>query len=187
MAEKNSKEEKIEREYTIPLFKEWIKAARYKKANKAVRALKEFIVRHMKIRDKDLNKVKLDRYLNEYIWDRGIRHPPHKVKVKAIKEGDIVRVELVEYPERLKFKKQREEKFEEKSKAGKEKKKKEKSAEEKTSEEIEREKEEKEKKTSVVEEGLKLEKEAAKRVKQEAGFEKQKKQPKHQFRQALEK
>src|SRR3989344_4969514 len=99
------KSTKIEREYTISL-KEKVRAVpRYKKTNKAVRTIKEFLARHMKVYDRDLNKIKIDKYLNEYLWFRGIRNPPHKVKIKATREGEIVRVELLEFPEKLKFKK----------------------------------------------------------------------------------
>ena len=43
------------------------------------------------------------------IWSRGIKNPPHKIKVKAVMEGGIVKVELADYPEKLKYKKLREE------------------------------------------------------------------------------
>ena len=112
MTEKTST--KLEREYIIPLREKWIRVPRYKRANKAIRIIKEFLVRHMKIRDRDLNKVKVDRFLNEVIWARGIKHPPFKIKVKAIKEGEIVKAELVEIPEKIKNKKLREEKREKK-------------------------------------------------------------------------
>ena len=110
MAEKKV-ENKIEREYVIPLRKEWMKVPRYRKTNKAVKAVKEFLARHMKIRDKDLNKIKVDKYLNEFLWARGVKNPPSKVKVKATKENDVVKAELVEMPAKLKFKKLREEKL----------------------------------------------------------------------------
>ena len=100
---------KIEREYVIPLRHKWKIVPRYKRANKAVRTVKEFLVRHMKIRDKDLRKIKIDRYLNEELWFRGIRKPPAKIKVKAVRDGEIVKVELAELPEKLKFKKLKEE------------------------------------------------------------------------------
>jgi len=105
------KENKISREYTIPLRKKTILVPRYKKANRAVKAIKEFLVRHMKVRDRDLSKVKLEKYINEYIWYRGIKKPPAKVKVKAEKDPStgIVHVELVNIPEKLKYKKQKEE------------------------------------------------------------------------------
>ena len=85
---------KIEREYIINIRREVGKAPIYKRAKKAIRAVKEFLVRHMKVRDRDLRKVKLDRYLNEYLWARGIRNPQTRIKVKVVKEGDIVRAEL---------------------------------------------------------------------------------------------
>jgi large subunit ribosomal protein L31e len=81
MAKETKPTEKIEREYTIPLRHRWKIVPTYKRANKAVKAIKEFLVRHMKIRDRDLDKIKVDKYLNEAIWARGIKHPPSKIKV----------------------------------------------------------------------------------------------------------
>ncbi|MEN7982401.1 MAG: 50S ribosomal protein L31e [Nanoarchaeota archaeon] len=189
MAEKKeTKKEKIEREYIIPLREKCRPVPRYKKTNKAVKSVKEFLARHMKIRDRDLNKIKLDIHLNEFLWARGIKNPPHKVKVKAVKEGDIVNVELVDYTDKLKFKKLRLEKREEKAQTGKkpiikkeeempkeaesseEGKKKEdevtkepeKEGEEKTEEE---KKVEEEKKSAVVEEGEEIKKEESKYLK----------------------
>ena len=112
MAEKKETKN-IEREYVIPLRKQVKKVPRYKKANKAVKTIKEFLVRHMQVRDRDLNKVKIDRHLNEMVWFRGIKRPPAKVKVKAVKDDKgIVRVESIQLMEGLKFKKTREEKRE---------------------------------------------------------------------------
>lgn len=122
MTEKKSIE-KVEREYTIPLRAQVMKVPRYKRAKKAIRTIREFLVKHMQIRDRDLEKIKLDKYLNQMIWSRGIKTPPHKIKVKAIKEGEIVRVEAYELSQKLKFKKQKEEKREKKGEeAGKKKK-----------------------------------------------------------------
>jgi ribosomal protein L31E len=101
------KTDNIEREYVIPLREKCRPAPRYKKTSKAVKTVKEFLVRHMKIYDRDLNKIKLDIHLNEFLWSQGIRSPPHSVKVKAVKTGDIVHVELVKMPQNLAFKKAR--------------------------------------------------------------------------------
>ena len=154
----------------------------------SVKTIKEFLARHMKVRDRDLNKIKIDKYLNELVWSRGIKHPPAKVKVKAVKESgsDIVRVEIAEMPENLKFKKAREEKRERKAAEGvkKEEKKTEK-VEEKKTEEAEEKKEEKEKKESVIEAGEMANKEAAKQSKHQVGGKT--KELKHRFRQALAK
>ncbi len=177
-------ENKFEKEYTIPLRREWAKVPRYKRANKAVKAIKEFLARHMKIYDRDLRKIKIDKYLNEELWFRGIKNPPHKIKVRATKEGEIVRVELFEMPEILKFKKAREEKREKIAEEGKPKKHEHEHKEEvgkKTEEKIA---EEKEKKAASIESMEKIEKETAKKMKHQT---KQSKQPKHPVRQALKK
>ncbi len=117
MAEKKQdvKSDKIEREYVIPLRPEWRKVSRYKRTNKAVKAVKEFLVRHMKIYDRDLNKIKIDKLLNEALWSRGIKIPATKIKVKAVKEDGIVRAELAELTNDLKFKKARVEKRDKKA------------------------------------------------------------------------
>lgn len=110
MAEKQTS--KIEREYVIPLREKCRPVPRYKKTPKAVKTVKEFIARHMRVENRDLNKVKIDSYLNEQLWMRGIKKTLHKVKVKAVKEGDIVRVYATDLPAVLDFKKQRLEKRE---------------------------------------------------------------------------
>ena len=163
-----TKNEKIEREYTIPLRHRWSIVPPYKRANKAVKSVKEFLVRHMKIRDRDLDKVKVDKYLNETLWFRGIKHPPSRIKVKAIKEGEIVRVEAVDMPQSIKFKKLREEKLINQSKETVKKKKAEKVEEVPEETKTEEDKiEEKEDKTSTVEAGKDLAKQEAKKAKHE--------------------
>ncbi len=180
----------IEREYIIPLRHRWKIVPRYKRANKAVKAVKEFLVRHMKIRDRDLDKIKVDKYLNEVIWSKGIKNPPARIKVRAIKDGEIVRVEAVEMPENMKFKKLREERIDNASKETAKKKKAEKTEEEKkpeTEETTEKKEEEKEDKAATVEAGREMEKMAAKKIKHETKSFGKMNQPKHQFRKALEK
>lgn len=202
MAEKKTKIEKLEKEYTIPLRWEWNKVPRYKRANKAVKAIKEFLVRHMKIYDRDLKKIKIDKYLNEFVWFRGIRNPPARIKVKAVKEGEIVKVELFELPENLKFKKAREDKGKQKAEEKGKKKKEVEKPDEKTeikSEEAEKKdshefglhrpsvvsiEETEEKKATVIEVGQQMEKEIAQKTKHQT---KQSKQPKRPVRQALQK
>jgi large subunit ribosomal protein L31e len=94
----------LEREYVIPLRGEWNKVVGYKRARRAVIAVKEFIAKHMKVVDRDVDKVRVDIYLNNEIWYRGGRNAPNKIKVKAIKDSEgIVRVTLVEVPEIIKF------------------------------------------------------------------------------------
>ncbi len=195
MAKKTEiKTEKIEKEYVIPLRKKTRVVPRYKRANKAIKTIKEFLVRHMKIRDRDLKKVKLDKYLNEAVWFKGIKKPPIRIKVKAVKEGDIVRVELSDMPEKLKFKKLREEKRERKAKEIFEKKKsmmakaKESMQKPKEEKQTQEEKvEEKEKKSAVVEAGKEIEKAAAKQTKHATKTAGKMTQQKHRVRKALAK
>ena len=138
MAKQTEKPEIIVREYVIPLRNEWRKVASYRRAGKAARFIKKFIARHMKVAERDTDKVKLDMYLNQEVWFRGKTKPPAKIKVRAIKEGEIVKVELVTMPTELKFLKQKHDKRHkpaEKSKeVPKEEKKEEKSVEEKKDE-----------------------------------------------------
>ena len=86
---------KLEREYIIPLRREFLKVPKYKRAKKAVTALKQFLSKHMKC-----PVVKVGPELNKLVWKRGIKYPPHHVKVKAIRTGDnevLAEVSGVEY------------------------------------------------------------------------------------------
>jgi large subunit ribosomal protein L31e len=79
----------LERFYTIPLGRAWL-APRKKRVPRAVRMIKEFMLRHMKAKE-----VKLDEDLNEFLWRRGIENPPRRVRVRATKDKeDIVKVYL---------------------------------------------------------------------------------------------
>lgn len=100
---------KFEREYTIPLRREWTKVPGYKRTAKSVKAIKEFIAKHMKVPNRNLDLVKIDSYLNNEIWYRGSRNAPARVTVKAIKTGDEVKVTFVTEPEHVKFARERHE------------------------------------------------------------------------------
>ena len=116
MAKKESQPKQLfEREYVVPLRRGWLKVPKYKRGNKAVKTLKEFIARHMKIYDRDLNKVKIDVNLNNELRFRGIKKPPAKIKVRARKfDNDFVNVELVNLPTHIQFKIKREERLKKK-------------------------------------------------------------------------
>lgn len=87
----------LERNYVIPLRQETLKVAYYRKAEKAMRAVKEFISRHMKS-----SEVKVGKYLNLEIWKHGMKNPPHKVKVTAAKDDKgKVFVELLGAPKEM--------------------------------------------------------------------------------------
>lgn len=107
LSKKEKKAENIielEREYVVPLKRGVLNVPRYRRAKKAIRVLKEFIVQHMQIRDRDLRKVKIDTYLNNELWFRGIKKPANKIKVKAKKIDGIVYVELADIPEAVGYK-----------------------------------------------------------------------------------
>jgi large subunit ribosomal protein L31e len=162
MVEKESKKV-LEREYIVPLRKGWLKVPKYKRGNKAVKTLKEFLARHMKIYDNDLRRIKLDVDLNNEIRFRGMKKPPAKIKVKAVKfEDGIVRVELIDLPVHIKFKRLREEK---KSKANEKKAKTTPKVEKKETKTDEEKMEEKEKLEADREQGEKLSKAKAKEEK----------------------
>jgi len=189
IVEEKSKEVKSteeSQEYVIPLRKRWKNVPRYKRAKKAVKSVKEFLVRHMNVRDGDLNKIKIDKYLNEAIWARGIRKPLSKVKVRVFKDGEVFRAELVEMPEKLKFKKARLERREQKAQDLADDKKTTKKLEDKvkeaptpeeSKEAEEKKKEESEKKASVIEAGEKRSKAAAKKAKHQTQVSKGPKRP----------
>ena len=98
MAKKVDKKEKkivLERVYNVPLRKKYQRAPRWKRTNRAVSALRQFIIKNMKS-----GEVKIGTYLNTELWKHGIRNPPHHIKVNCKKDEDgIVRVELVGAPE----------------------------------------------------------------------------------------
>jgi large subunit ribosomal protein L31e len=179
---KKIKQKPVEREYIINLRKDIAKVPNYKKTPKAVKSLKEFIARHMRIPERDVKKVKIDKWLNRELWFRGIKNPPTKLKVKAKYSGDNVIVELAELPEKLKFAKVREEKIKkvsEKIKKEKEAEKKTEEKEEKTEDKEETGKEPKEDKKEVVKAETKKdskEKEAEKKTEDKKETKKSEKQ-----------
>ncbi len=80
---------KIERNYTINLRRDFVKVPRYKRSKRAINCVKIYLAKHLKSED-----VRLGRHLNEYIWQNGIKNPPGKVSVVAIKEDDRITAEL---------------------------------------------------------------------------------------------
>ncbi|MHA1551854.1 MAG: 50S ribosomal protein L31e [Candidatus Heimdallarchaeaceae archaeon] len=87
-------QEAIESIFTIPFFPKLNKTAPYKRTPKAVRMLKAFIIKHTKA-----DFVVITNELNEFLWERGIKKPPRKVKVRAIvetiDEEKIATIELI--------------------------------------------------------------------------------------------
>ena len=70
--------------YTIPL-RDVKKVPSWKRANKAVTEVKGFLVRHMKV---ETTQVKLDKSINELLWEKGCEKPPLSIRVRAVKFAD---------------------------------------------------------------------------------------------------
>ncbi len=82
-----------ERIITVPL-RDAMVAPRTERAARAIKAIREHVMRHMKAKTED---VWIDPKINEAIWARGIQKPPKQIRVKAIKfEDELVEVSLPE-------------------------------------------------------------------------------------------
>ncbi len=93
---KKEREEEIveEKFYTIPLRRAWI-SQRKKRAPKAIRIIKDFVKKHMKIRteavgDEEAELLVVSNEVNEKIWNRGIERPPRKIRVRVVKDKEGV-------------------------------------------------------------------------------------------------
>ena len=83
----------IERIYTIPLRKTK-DVPSTQRAPRAIKEIRDFLARHLKANIED---IWFERELNEHIWARGIKNPPGKIRVKAIKwEDGLVEVSIHE-------------------------------------------------------------------------------------------
>lgn len=162
MAKKDKEAKKVlERTYNVPLRREWLKVPKYKRAKKASKALKQFIEKHMKSQD-----VRILKYANEEIWKKGMKSPPHHIKVNAVKdEKGKVLVEL--FGKEIKEEKPDTQTSKSESDASKEKKEKTEKKEKKTEKEEKLEEKRKETVDKEAEEGKKIEKEEIKEEKKE--------------------
>ncbi|MFP3985094.1 MAG: 50S ribosomal protein L31e [Candidatus Bathyarchaeia archaeon] len=96
---KEEEEEKFveERIYTIPLRRAWI-APPKKRVPRAMRIIKAFVQRHMKIGEAAIEEEKeeeeeggriiVSNEVNEKIWSRGIEKPPRKIRIRAAKDAE---------------------------------------------------------------------------------------------------
>ena len=90
-----------ERFYTIPLRKSWI-VPRKKRAPKAARIIRNFVLKHMKVRldaegEEEPERLVIDNKVNEKLWERGIEKPPRKIRVRVVKDNEgVVSVLLAE-------------------------------------------------------------------------------------------
>ncbi|MFT0898252.1 50S ribosomal protein L31e [Candidatus Methanoprimaticola sp. MG2] len=85
--------DEIERIMVIPLRKTK-QAPRTRRANRAVKEVREIVKRHMRVSEEN---VWIDASVNEKLWENGMRNPPNKITVKAVKfEDGLVEVSLAE-------------------------------------------------------------------------------------------
>ncbi len=80
-----------EKVYNIPLRRVFSKTSRLRKSSAAVKAVREFVSRALRTSDVTINPD-----INEFIWSRGISHPPAQVRVKVRKDGNKVFADLVD-------------------------------------------------------------------------------------------
>jgi large subunit ribosomal protein L31e len=81
--------------YTVPLRRAWI-APPKKRAPRAVRIIKAFVQRHMKVgegaveaeEEEERARIIISNEVNERIWRRGIEKPPRKLRIRAAKDED---------------------------------------------------------------------------------------------------
>ncbi|MDI1495734.1 MAG: Ribosomal protein L31e [Cenarchaeum symbiont of Oopsacas minuta] len=73
---------KTDRIYTINLGKVLL-APDNRRATRAINMIREFARHHMGVFD-----VKIDTDVSQYIWKKGIRHPPRKIQVRMHKTDD---------------------------------------------------------------------------------------------------
>ncbi len=91
-----------ERTMTVDLRRDFIDTPLYKRAKKAVTSLRARIMSQTKA-----TEVKIGKYLNLKLWERGMRNPAHKVTFVVTKnDKGVVTAELPNIPQ----KKQKEEK-----------------------------------------------------------------------------
>jgi large subunit ribosomal protein L31e len=90
-----------ERFYTIPLSKAWI-VPRKKRAPKAARIVRSFVLKNMKVRteveeEEEPERLVIDNDVNEKLWSRGIEKPPRKIRVRVVRDKEgVVTVHLAE-------------------------------------------------------------------------------------------
>lgn len=105
----------LEREYTIPLRAAW-KGTRTKRAERAIRVIRQFAKRHMKS-----SEIKIENEVNQAVWFRGIQKPPRKIRVLMKKDkDDVVTVSLLGPPPEEEKEQVKEEKSEAEEEAEKE-------------------------------------------------------------------
>jgi large subunit ribosomal protein L31e len=68
--------------YNIPL-RDAKRAPKWKRSKVAIKDIRAFLKKHMKSEE-----IKLDRGINEKVWERGSQKPPTMIRVRAMKFSD---------------------------------------------------------------------------------------------------
>jgi len=71
-----------EKFYTVNLRDVW-NAPRKKRAPKAVKTLRDFVKRNMKV-----DNIKVSDEINKEIWTRSLQKPPRRVRIRAVKDKE---------------------------------------------------------------------------------------------------
>jgi len=85
-----NKKEMVEEKYlTLNLRRFVVKKQNWRRSEAAMLILRRLLKKHLKT-----DKIKISTNLNNFIWERGIKKPQTKIKVKATKEGEFYKVDL---------------------------------------------------------------------------------------------
>jgi len=84
-----------ERIYTIPLSRAWI-APRKKRVPSAVRMVRAFVQKHMKIEapteteeeEEETSRLVISDEVNRKLWSHGIEKPPRNIRIRAVKDKE---------------------------------------------------------------------------------------------------
>eukprot|EP01083_Nonionella_stella_P191530 708830_1 len=71
----------VSRDYTIHLSKRVHKCTFKKKAPKAIKEIRKFAQKAMGTKD-----VRIDAQLNKYVWSRGVKNVPTRVRVRLTRK-----------------------------------------------------------------------------------------------------
>lgn len=72
---------------TISFYPKLNSVPRTKRAPRAMRLLKEWVQKHMKVEEEN---ILIDQEVNEAIWSRGIQKPPRRITLQMRKADDGV-------------------------------------------------------------------------------------------------
>jgi len=83
----------VEEKYlTLNLRKLIVKKQNWRRSEAAILILRRLLKRHLKT-----DKIRISQALNNSIWKRGIKKPKTKIKIKAVKEGEVYKVDLASW------------------------------------------------------------------------------------------